>query len=191
MGHRATFNLTNIWCWLYFSSNEFRWWACEIDVYVVFFRCRGGAGFLLWLCFSLYFSRGFYTSHTPSMSCYEFVSVFYWGHFINPCFCLCLCVLLPRNCRRQARCYGFKRWLWLVMDDYKVLFGIGNRIRSLSRRPRRSRAHNYPAPSWTATTVPRAVEEINTTISHLSLSLSLTNYPMVVNFFAIGEYNII
>ena len=120
-------------------------WNCREG----FFFLRKGAGLLWLLCFSQYFSHGFYTSRTPSISCYEFVSVLNWTPNINPCFCLCVlcasvsvsCVLLPRNCRRRrAWCYGLNRWLWLVMAGYEVLFGIRNRInttpcRSPSPRP--------------------------------------------------------
>ena len=123
------------------------WLLCEIVVKVSSSFGRG-AGLLWLLCFSLYFSHGFYTSHTPSISCYEFVSVLNWTPNINPCFCLCVlcasvsvsCVLLPRNCRRRrAWCYGLNRWLWLVMAGSEVLFGIRNRIWTLCRRPGRSR----------------------------------------------------
>ena len=65
------------------------------------------------------------------------------------CFCLCVfCasvsvffVFLPRHCRRRRVWgYGLKRWLWLVMAGYEVLFGIRNQInttpcRSPSPRP--------------------------------------------------------
>ena len=111
-------------------------WNCREG----FFFLRKGAGLLWLLCFSQYFSHGFYTSRTPSISCYEFVSVLNWLPNINPFFCLCVlcasvsvpCVFLPRNCRRRrAWCYGLSRWLWLVMAGYEVLFGIRNRIRTL------------------------------------------------------------
>jgi len=133
----------NIGWWIYFFSNEFRWWACEL--LCSFLLPSEGVPACCDCCASL---ASLYTSHTPSMSFYEIVSIFYWTPNINPFFCLCVlcasvsvsCVLLPRNCRRRrAWCYGLNRWLWLVMAGYEVLFGIRNRIWTLCRRPGRSR----------------------------------------------------
>ena len=116
------------------------WLLCEIVVKVSSSFGRG-AGLLWLLCFSQYFSHGFYTSRTPSISCYEFVSVLNWTPNINPCFCLCvLCASVSVSCVFLSLClvcfcletaaaverdamdwtagYG---WLWLVMRFYLVL----------------------------------------------------------------------
>ena len=117
----------NIGWWIYFFSNEFRWWACEL--LCSFLLPSEGVPACCDCCASL---ASLYTSHTPSMSFYEIVSIFYWTPNINPFFCLCVlcasvsvsCVLLPRNCRRRrAWCYGLNRWLWLVMAGYGWLWG--------------------------------------------------------------------
>jgi len=138
MNHRATFSLMNIWWWIYFFSNEFRWWACKL--LCSFLLPSEGVPACCDCCASLY------TSHTASillarlryhamnlfLSSIELltltrasVSVFcVLLSLCSVCFCLCVlcasvsvsCVFLPRNCRRRrAWCYGLNRWLWLVM----------------------------------------------------------------------------
>ena len=136
MNHRATFSLMNIWWWIYFFSNEFRWWACKL--LCSFLLPSEGVPACCDCCASL---ASLYTSHTPSMSFYEIVSIFYWTPHINLCFCLCvLCASVSVSCVLLSLCpvcfcletaaafehdamdwaagYG---WLWLVMRFSLVL----------------------------------------------------------------------
>ena len=133
MNHTSTFSLTNIWWWIYF---------CPLGYYVKlswrFLLPSEGVPACCDCCASL---ASLYTSHTPSMLCYEFVSVLNWTPNINPCFCLCVlcasvsvsCVLLSlclvcfcletaaaveRDAMDWAAGYG---WLWLVMRFSLVL----------------------------------------------------------------------